>query len=89
MSYSLPLPKYNVIKNINDKLSFVINNLQNDIFVSNGKYSIEELLEVINMQLLKNNDTKNIKFKINYEQKIHLAGDTTTFKRAYTLSFCY
>lgn len=76
MSYSLPLPRYNIITNINDKLLFNINDTDISIIIPNGKYSIEELLNIININLLKNEKTNNIKFKINYEQKIIIESES-------------
>jgi hypothetical protein len=74
MSYSLPNVKYNINKNKNDNLNILINNIEYNIIIPYGFYSITELLNYINNYLsilLKKikdsnkNELENIKSNIN------------------------
>ena len=65
MSYSLPQPRFNINKN-NNTLSLRINNNVNSINITYGKYTIDELISILNNKLLSN----DIKISINVEQKI-------------------
>jgi hypothetical protein len=67
MSYSLPIPRFNIM-NKNNKLilNFNDNNIQVDIPV--GKYTIDELVELLNKKIKEKEDTMN--FSINSQQHI-------------------
>jgi hypothetical protein len=66
LSYSLPLSRYNIEKDINNIFNYSINEEQFIIDIPSGKYSINELIEFINNNINNN----NIKLKLNIEQKI-------------------
>ena len=74
ISYSMPHPRYNVSGN-NNILKYQYNNLEEDsIVIENGKYSIENLLEKINLEF--NRKEININFKLNINQKITVESDS-------------
>ena len=66
LSYSLPLPRFNIDENINNIFKFNINGNDYIITIPSGKYLIEELIEYINTII----NNENIKLSINTEQKI-------------------
>ena len=65
LSYSLPLPRYNIEDNINNIFKYIINKIDKTIIIPSGKYLIDELINYIN-----DNNEDNIKLSINYNQKI-------------------
>ena len=53
MSYSIPLPRFNVEENKNNMLKIKIGDTIHDINVKNGKYTIDELIDSINNVITK------------------------------------
>ena len=68
MSYSLPVPRFNINKH-NNSLSFKINDNIINININPGKYTIEELILIINNKLI------DIKLSINPQQYIIIDSD--------------
>ena len=73
LSYSLPVPRFNIEENKNNLLSLKINNEIIEIVIPTGKYTIDELINVINTKFESNIDSK-VKISINNEQKIIIEG---------------
>jgi len=67
MSYSLPIPRFNIEQNKNGFFKYSLNSNNHTIVVPTGKYTIEELILVLNNNKEIN---ENIKFSINNEQRI-------------------
>ncbi len=70
MSYSLPVPRFNIEQNKNGTFKYICNNNEYLITIPTGKYSIDDLLLVLNEKNQSNETNPNIKFSINNEQKI-------------------
>ena len=69
----MPYPRYNISGN-NNILKYQYGNGEDDsIILNNGKYSIENLIEKINLEFTKREI--NIKFKLNINQKITIESD--------------
>ena len=66
IAYSIPGTKFNVEENRNNILKFNINNKEMKINIATGKYSIEELINIINNKLFQ----VDINLSLNNEQKI-------------------
>jgi hypothetical protein len=66
ISYSLPIPKYNINKNINNLIKILINNDEYDIIIPIGYYTINNLLKIINEKLT---NIIEEKYNISTEQK--------------------
>ena len=63
MSYSLPVPKYNINKNKNDTLKILINNIEHEIIIPFGFYNINDLINYINnslKEIIDNNELEEI-----------------------------
>ena len=68
MSYSIPIPRFNIEKNKNDIFTYNFNTTEYSIVIPTGKYTIDELVLVLNE---KNKiDCENLKFSVNNEQRI-------------------
>ncbi len=68
MSYSLPVPRFNIEENKNGIFTYSLNNNSHTINVPTGKYTIEELILVLNDKNKAINE--NVKFSVNNEQRI-------------------
>jgi hypothetical protein len=68
MSYSLPLPRFNIEQNKNDVFTYNFNTTEYSIVIPTGKYTIDELVLVLNEKNKINCD--NLKFSVNNEQRI-------------------
>jgi len=68
MSYSLPVPRFNIEQDKNGIFTYNLNNNKHFITVPTGKYTIEELIFVLNEKNKLINE--NIKFSVNNEQRI-------------------
>jgi hypothetical protein len=68
MSYSLPIPRFNIEENKNDCLSLKVNDTIITINLETGKYSIEDLISILNSKLKENDDTLTI--SLNSQQNI-------------------
>ena len=68
LSYSLPLPRYNIEENINNLFKFNISGIDINVNIPSGKYLIDELINYINNIIL----NKNVKLIINNDQKLIL-----------------
>ena len=73
MSYSLPMPIFNIIENKNNLLKLRVDAVDIDIIIESGKYTIEELLFDINNKLKVKQE--NCKLSINNMQKIIIEND--------------
>ncbi len=78
MSYSLPVPRFNVEQNKNDIFTYSLNNNSHTINVPTGKYTIEELILALNNKNKEINE--NIKFSVNNEQRIIFESTNTEDK---------
>ena len=68
MSYSLPMPRFNIEKNKNHIFTYKINENEFSVVLPTGRYSIDELIFVLNDKIKKINDT--LSFSVNNEQRI-------------------
>jgi hypothetical protein len=68
MSYSLPLPRYNIHINKNNILKIKKDTKEYNIEINSGKYNIEELISILNQKI--NTLQLNIIITINTEQHI-------------------
>mgnify|MGYP000073335422 FL=1 len=66
LSYSLPIPRFNIEENINNILEYSINDEHFTIIIPSGKYTIDELIDTINKY------ATNITLSLDFEQKIIL-----------------
>ena len=66
VTYSLPLPRFNIESNKNNSLLLCINGEDKKITLPTGKYTIEDLISAINSLI----GNENIKFSITTGQKI-------------------
>jgi len=69
MSYSIPNPLFNIEENKNNQLKLLYKNEEIILNISNGKYNIEDLVEILNLELSNKNLTE-IEIKLNKQQKI-------------------
>ena len=67
MTYSIPLPRFNIEENKNNIFSFKLNGQEHSITLSTGKYTIDELITILNQKIKQINETLSI--SINVEQK--------------------
>jgi hypothetical protein len=67
MTYSIPLPRFNIEENKNNIFSFKLNGQEHSITLSTGKYTIDELIIILNQKIKQINETLSI--SINVEQK--------------------
>ena len=70
MSYSLPQPRFNVEENKNNTLMFKINDTEHTVSVKSGKYTIDNLITVLNNNIIKTIQDSDIKLYVNSEQNI-------------------
>ena len=70
MTYSLPTPRFNIEENKNNQLKFRVGEQNYNIVLSTGKYTIDELIYILNSKIAEKND--KIKISINNEQRIIL-----------------
>lgn len=77
-SYSLPLPRFNVEENKNNKLSFTLNDEDFNVILNTGKYTIDELIFLLNEKIKTIN--KNLSISVNKEQKILFESSILTDK---------
>ena len=70
MSYSIPNPLFNIEENKNNELKLLYKNDEIILNVSNGKYNIEDLIEILNLQLTNKNLNDNLEIKLNKQQKV-------------------
>ena len=68
MSYSLPLPRYNIHMNKNNMLKFMINNTEHIVEIKSGRYNIDDLVSILNQKI--SSMTLDITISINMEQHI-------------------
>lgn len=68
MSYSLPLPRFNIEQNKNGIFSYSLNSINHSLVIPTGKYTIDELILALNDKNKSINE--NIKFSVNNEQRI-------------------
>lgn len=68
MSYSLPVPRFNIEQDKNGTFTYNINSNRHSLTVPTGKYTIEELILVLNEKNKSINES--IKFSVNNEQRI-------------------
>jgi hypothetical protein len=66
MSYTLPVPRFNIEINNNNTFKFKLNNIEQTIEVPTGKYNIDDLIHKLDEQLTQH----NIKISVNIEQKV-------------------
>lgn len=76
ISYSLPLPKFNIEENKNNILNLIINDNDIKISLDTGKYNIDDLLESLNNKLKE----YNILLSLNKQQKVTLQVQNETDK---------
>ena len=68
MSYSLPIPRFNIEQNKNNVFTYNLNATEYSIVIPTGKYTIDELVSVLNN---KNNiHCENLNFNVNNEQRV-------------------
>ena len=77
MSYSLPPPRFNIEENKNNRLSLKVNeaNIIN-VEIATGKYSIEELINILDNKLKENDDSLSI--LLNSQQHIIIESNDST-----------
>jgi hypothetical protein len=68
MSYSIPVPRFNIEQNKNDIFTYNSNTTEYSIVIPTGKYTIDELVLVLNEKNKIN--CENLKFSVNNEQRI-------------------
>lgn len=68
MSYSLPIPRFNIEEHKNNVFTFKVNGDEFSVVLSTGKYSIDELIHILNIKLSKINTKLSI--KVNNEQRV-------------------
>jgi hypothetical protein len=68
MSYSIPIPRFNIEENKNNILKLKIDNVEHDIIIRNGRYNIDDLIIALNNMLSEH----NIKVSVNCEQNIEI-----------------
>ena len=68
MTYSIPLPRFNIEENKNNIFSFKLNDKEHSITLVTGKYTIDELITTLDEKIKKINETLTI--HINMEQKV-------------------
>ena len=68
VSYSLPIPRFNIECDKNDTFKYIINSDENTIKIPTGNYTIDELVLLLNTDNKKINE--NITFILNTDQKI-------------------
>jgi hypothetical protein len=67
-TYSIPLPRFNIEENKNNIFIFKLNNEEHTVNLITGKYTIDELLTILDEKIKKINKTLSI--YINTEQKV-------------------
>jgi hypothetical protein len=67
-TYSLPMPKFNIEENKNNKLLFSLNDEEFSVILNTGKYTIDELIFSLNEKIKTINE--NLSINVNKEQKI-------------------
>ena len=75
MTYSIPLPRFNIEENKNNIFSFKLNEQEHSITLSTGKYTIDELITILNEKIKQINETLSI--NINVEQKVIFESSNT------------
>jgi hypothetical protein len=75
MTYSIPLPRFNIEENKNNIFLFKLNEQEHSITLSTGKYTIDELITILNEKIKKINETLLI--SINVEQKVIFESSNT------------
>jgi len=70
MSYSIPIPLFNIEENKNNVLKLLYKNDEIILNVSEGKYNIDDLIEILNVELSNKNLNEIIEIKLNKQQKI-------------------
>ena len=75
MTYSIPLPRFNIEENKNNIFSFKLNEQEHSITLSTGKYTIDELITILNDKIKQINETLSI--SINVEQKVIFESSNT------------
>jgi hypothetical protein len=75
MTYSIPLPRFNIEENKNNIFSFKLNEQEHSITLSTGKYTIDELITILNQKIKQINETLSI--SINVEQKVIFESSNT------------
>ena len=79
MSYSLPIPRFNIETNKNNILEFKVNDSIYKIDVPTGKYTIDELIFKLNTKIESiESINSNIKLSINNEQFIVMTSSEPT-----------
>ena len=68
MSYSLPTPRFNIEENKNNCLCLKVNDSDITIKLETGKYSIEDLISILDSKLKENDDSLTI--SLNSQQHI-------------------
>jgi hypothetical protein len=75
MTYSIPLPRFNIEENKNNIFSFKLNEQEHSITLSTGKYTIDELITILNEKIKQINETLLI--SVNVEQKVIFESSNT------------
>lgn len=65
MSYSIPVPRYNIEEDKNNIFKIKSNEETTEIKLNSGKYKIDDLLGVLNKK-------SNLTFELNYEEKVEV-----------------
>jgi hypothetical protein len=76
MSYSLPTPRFNIEENKNNCLSLKVNETMITINLETGKYSIEDLISILDSKLKENDDSLTI--SLNSQQHIIIESSDST-----------
>lgn len=77
MSYSLPTPRFNIEENKNNCLSLKVNDANSiNIEIATGKYSIEELISILDSKLKERDDSLSI--SLNSQQHIIIESNDIT-----------
>jgi len=75
MSYSLPIPRFNIMGK-NNKLSLKVNDDEINVEIPFGKYVIEDLVSALNKKLQEKDESLSI--SLNFEQHVILESSDTT-----------
>ena len=75
MTYSIPLPRFNIEENKNNIFSFKLNDDEHSITLLTGKYTINELITILDEKIKQINEKLSI--SINVEQKVIFESSNT------------
>jgi hypothetical protein len=69
LSYSVPMPRYNIEQNKNNTFKIQIDGEDKEYKLNNGKYKIEDILRLLS-------NKTGLKFSLNIEEKVEIESET-------------